>query len=389
MDLEIISAIIFYAILAVVLFFNRKKLSLMSKIIIAVKSKKGISFMEKLGKHKTFFKILSTIAIPIAFYFMFVVMSQILFNLYYTVTIPNPEPTVAFVIPGVRIPGSPLFFPFWYTIIAIIIVAAIHEFSHGVVAISEKVPIKTAGFGLFFIFFIAFVEPDEKKMLKASNLTRIRIAAAGPVSNIVLAFVIFSLLTYMDPLLAQNYEFQGVELVELLEGYPAEQFGLEQGMIITSVNQTMTTNLSSFTQVLVDIAPNSTVPIITDQGEFNVTLTSRPENESLGYLGVIGEQSWTFKENNILSQTGLVLFGVPHFRTDPYERGLLWWVAMIGFFIGIMNLLPIFGLDGGIILYSLFSYIVKNESRRNRIAMWVFTFFTGALILTIFLPYIL
>jgi Zn-dependent protease len=389
MDLELLSAFVFYAILAILLYLKRKSLTRMSKIIIAVKSKKGISLMQRLGKHKTFFRVLSTISIPLAIYFMFVITSQIVLNLYMMFAVPNPEPTVAFVVPGLRIPGSPIFFPFWFTIISIVVVATIHEFSHGIIAISEGVPIESAGFGLFFIFFIAFVEPNEKKILKKSNLTRVKIAAAGPVANIITSFVIFFLLTSLDPFLAENVDFTGVKVVETLPGLPAQEAGMTPSMVIQAVNGNQTPNITSFTDALSSMQPNQSVFVSTSSGDFNLTLASKPENETEGYMGILVEPSWNFKNPDALSQAGLLVFGLPYYRLNPYERGLLWWIALISFFVGLINLLPIFGLDGGIILYSLIGYIVKDESRRNRIATWIFAFFTASLILTIFLPYIL
>ncbi len=389
MDFELLSAIIFYSVLALIIYLKRDKVTRIGKIVIAIKSKKGITFMERIGKHKKAVKILSTISLPITFYFLFSVIFQFLLSFYYTVSTPNPEATVAFVVPGVRIPGSPLFFPFWYTIIAIMIVAVIHEFSHGIVAVSEDVPIKSSGFGLFFIFFIAFVDPDEKKMEKASNLSRIRIASAGPMSNIVCAFLIFYLLSLLDPLLVHNFDFTGIRIAGLLDGYPAQKAGIPVGAVITSINNNKTLNMTQFTDVLFYLSPNSTASILTDRGLFNVTLAQNPNNASKAYIGVNVEQAWKFKQNNLFSQVFYAFFGVPYYRFSPYDRGLLWWVAFIGFFVGLMNLLPIFGLDGGIILYSLCSYIVKNKQRRNKIVGYIFTFFTIIFILTIILPYIL
>ena len=70
-------------------------------------------------------------------------------------------PSISLIIPGVEIPGSTIFIPFVSGIIALATCLIVHEFSHGVISISEKISIKSIGLLLFAIIPGAFVEPDE------------------------------------------------------------------------------------------------------------------------------------------------------------------------------------------------------------------------------------
>ena len=94
-------------------------------------------------------------------------------------------PTVTPLLPGIEIaPGIPVL-SFWHWILGILIIATIHEFSHGIYARLNKVPIKSSGFAFLGPLLAAFVEPNEKTMAKKRNRKQIHILSAGPISNII------------------------------------------------------------------------------------------------------------------------------------------------------------------------------------------------------------
>ena len=62
-------------------------------------------------------------------------------------------PAVSIVIPGVEMPGSSIYIPFVYGLIGLATVLVVHEFSHGVQAVGEKISIKSIGLLLFAIIF--------------------------------------------------------------------------------------------------------------------------------------------------------------------------------------------------------------------------------------------
>ncbi|MBR1611810.1 MAG: membrane-associated Zn-dependent protease, partial [Methanobrevibacter sp.] len=62
-------------------------------------------------------------------------------------TLPSvfETPSVSIVIPGVDVPGSPIYVPLGYGLISLATVLVVHEFSHGVQSIGENIPIKSIG----------------------------------------------------------------------------------------------------------------------------------------------------------------------------------------------------------------------------------------------------
>ena len=78
----------------------------------------------------------------------------------------------------------PVFYiPFWYWLIALFVLAVVHEFAHGVIAKRFNIPVKSSGFAFLGIVLplipAAFVEPDEKKMDKAKKWHQIAVLGAG------------------------------------------------------------------------------------------------------------------------------------------------------------------------------------------------------------------
>ena len=92
-------------------------------------------------------------------------------------TIPSvfDTPSVSILIPGVDMPGSSIYVPFISGLIALATVVIIHEFSHGIQSVCEKIPIKSIGLLLFLILPGAFVEPDEESLKSSKKSSRLRV----------------------------------------------------------------------------------------------------------------------------------------------------------------------------------------------------------------------
>ena len=134
-------------------------------------------------RHKRFWTWTMNIGIFVAFFFM-VVMVYFLFT-----SLPSlfTAPQAALILPGVDLPGSPIFVPLGYGILALITVMVVHEFGHGILARVEGISIKSIGVLMLAILPGAFVEPDEEEIKKSKRSSKLRIYAAGSVFNIMLA----------------------------------------------------------------------------------------------------------------------------------------------------------------------------------------------------------
>lgn len=129
--------------------------------IIMWKTQKLKGLISKISNFSpTFWKWYMNVGIVVAFGAMILVTGSIISS------IPSifETPSVSILIPGVDIPGSQIYVPFIYGLIGLATVVIIHEFSHGIQSVCEKIPIKSMGLLLFFILPGAFVEPDEKSL---------------------------------------------------------------------------------------------------------------------------------------------------------------------------------------------------------------------------------
>ena len=289
---------------------------------------------------------------------------------------------VGFVIPGVRIPGSPIFVPFWPGIIAIGILAIVHEFSHGIVAAMEDIDLKATGFGFLAILPLAFVELDEKQMMEASPLKRMRILASGAFGNVVVWGLLLVILSTLFIPFASSVSFPlGIRVLGVNEGFPAEQAGIEIDDLIIGIDGNEILTQGQFLDYLQNVEPGSVINIETERGVFEVETTIHPQHETMSYLGVSVEG-----ETDILPEASEKYgFGIPVFF---WSFEVLLWVMTLNLLVGIMNFLPIWALDGGGILHGLLSYVIKNEKILMITLNLIFAFFLTLIVLNIIGPFI-
>ena len=112
-----------YLIVVILIIINRKKFQVESGFILLYRTKFGINFIDRIAKkHKEFLKIVGYVAIGVGFIGMIAISGLLIKGLYDLIFVPAAPPTLSLVIPGVQVPGSPIFIPFVYGIIALFIV---------------------------------------------------------------------------------------------------------------------------------------------------------------------------------------------------------------------------------------------------------------------------
>lgn len=259
-------------------------------------------------------------------------------------------PSVSLIIPGVEIPGSTIFIPFVSGIIALATCLIVHEFSHGVISISEKISIKSIGLLLFAIIPGAFVEPDEDELKKSSKLSQLRVYAAGSIANITLALIAILILSMASGAIPHYFDENGIEISRVLENSPASGV-LKEGMVIKSLDNKSIIDSKSYVDAINQLKPNDTLSIVTNQGEFNLTLDKNPNNESLGYIGIQSNYNYKLVDNS-LGPLPWILFSI----VDLFN-----WIFVLNLGIGLFNLLPIKPLDGGKMLEILLSYKLDKK----------------------------
>lgn len=312
--------------------------------------------------------------------FMFYFLVKGTYNL---LAIPNSKPLLAPVLPGVKIAGLPVL-PFWDWILSILFVATIHEFCHGVYARLSNTKIKSSGFAFLGPILAAFVEPDEKQIVKKTKHQQLAIFSAGPFSNIISAAVVLIIsLFILNPFVSSLFSVNGVQVAGLDKNFPAELSGIQVGEQILSINNIELQNINNFSSVLSDLKPGDKIKIKTNVSSYEITATQRPENPKSGFLGITVSPLETNVKPSVSERYGNFIPIVFLWLSE-----LFFWLYAISLGVGLFNLLPLGPVDGGRMFSTGISYFVKDKKLVNKL----FTFVSLFCLLLIFinlLPYII
>ncbi len=259
-------------------------------------------------------------------------------------------PAVSIVIPGVEMPGSSIYIPFFYGLIALASVLIVHEFSHGIIAVGEKISIKSIGLLLFAILPGAFVEPDEDELKQAKKSSRLRVYVAGSMANITLAVIALLLVSMISVGIPHYFAEDGIEIGRVVGDSPADGV-LKEGMVLEAIDNQQINGSESYLDVVESFKPGDNVTVKTDEGSYSLTLDKNPNNESRGFFGIQANKHFELV-NDSLGPIPWILFELLE---------LFNWVAMLNLGIGLFNLLPIKPLDGGHMLETLLSYKLSED----------------------------
>ncbi|MFH1151764.1 MAG: site-2 protease family protein [Nanoarchaeota archaeon] len=242
-DLVLLGLFVIFS--AVFLYVNRKNLSKDGPFFL-YKTKWGIKLIDYVGnKYKRTLKALSYFSIGIGYILMAGMLYLLIQTVYVYLTSPISKmikaPPIAPLIPYFpKLFGLQSFFPpfyFIYFIVSILIVATVHEFSHGIFAKRFGVKIKSTGFAFLKYFpalFGAFVEQEEKQMKKAKKFEQMSILSAGVFANLLTAILFYIILFWFF-----TYTFTAAGVA--FNTYSYTSVGIQN---ITSVNGVELTNPS-------------------------------------------------------------------------------------------------------------------------------------------------
>lgn len=253
---------------------------------------------------------------------------------------------VTLLIPGVTIRSVPNLV---YFLLAAPIVLVVHEVAHGIVARLERIRVKSGGFAIIIALIAGFVEPDEDEFNRARRVSKVRVIAAGSTSNILLSFLVASLLIF-NPAFGNVLELLspqvrsifyndpiGVPVVQVIGGSGAAQAGMHAGDIITAINDTEVKTPADLARVKLVPGEQVSVSILRDGEPMRLTVTvmGAEDDPSRGMIGIIRDVFPYMPPK------------VPFWIPWPHEVFMfLLWLWMLSFFIGIFNMLPMLPLDG-------------------------------------------
>lgn len=368
MNIDLISIIAFVVLMIIFLYMKRNKIVIQKIIypflyLFLYKTQFGIKFMNRTAKkYREWIKFAGYCSIGIGFLGMIFVLINIIYAVVQLITAPKvTTAAMALVLPGTNIPGVG-YLSFWHWIIGIFVLMIIHEFSHGIVSEAHGIKIKNSGFGFVCLLApvlpVAFVEPNEKKIKKQPDYIQHSIFAAGPVSNIVFAFIIL-LITFIviAPINNSITEPVGFSFDIINETLPAGIAGLESGMIINSVNGETVSSYNDFINKVNYVRPDENLLFGVDDKEYKIITTAHPDNPSKGFIGI-----YNFK-NEIISKPGYETFG----SVFLWIAELFKWLFLLNLGVGLINLLPFSIADGGKMFSILLTKTIKDKKKVKRI----------------------
>ena len=417
---------ILFSVFVIWFLYSRKKDLSREGVIFLYRTKFGIKAINYVGDNfKRTLHSIKYLIIALGF----VLMGTMVWMLGKTASIYllNPEitkiikaPPIAPLIPYFpKLFGMESFFPpfyFTYFIIALAIVAIVHEFSHGIFMRLFKIKIKSTGMVFLGPILGAFVEQDDKSFNKKSKIEQMTVLGAGVFANVIFALIFYGLYVafFFTSFAASGYIFNSyaIEKVPLENIYDFEEFGnltkvltlngtyyLDERLAI-QLNQDNGEYLVAYSEAPAILAEMHGAIIqaddvkITGQDKLREFLENKHPGEKIKFLT---EDDEGIKEYDIIlgeypRNPGMAYLGVGHLDTNNkgFVRGFLnlfmgfkenstfykptwdgnfvyfihylfWWIMVINLLVALFNMLPIGMLDGGRFFYLTILGITRSK----------------------------
>ena len=354
-DLYLLSVLVFAAIVAVLLWRDRKNVEQSYGVLFMRRTERFKKTIGKIaGLSPRFWKVLSTVGIVVCFgvmayglYMLIDIGVKVASGLVHT-------PALQFILPtpassGASGPGY-ILIPFWFWLITIAAILVPHELSHGIITRVEKLKLKSVGLLLLAIFPGAFVEPDEKQLKRAPLLSRLRVYAAGSSANFVVAALVLILTAFVIwPAIATP----GITLLDVNATGPAGLAGMTAGQVLDSVDGRPIT--STYFEYMAG------------RGYLTDELSSPAPGAQFNFTSAGKTYPITLGEMNNKTYMGIIY--TPNLKVDYLffminVAPLLTMLWLFSFAVGLFNVLPIPALDGGLMLDAVAQKMSKKYGKK-------------------------
>jgi len=367
---------------------------------LMIKTKRGLAAIDRWGRFRRFWTRVADLGVALAALAMASILILLVVDAVLALRLSASEAPQ--IQEALGIPGINPIIPIGYGIVALVIGVVLHELSHGIVARSQGIGVKTIGVLVCVVPVGAFVEQNDTDMMAAPRRKRDRVAAAGVLANFVLFAVFFvALSAVVSSSVVPNATGVGILYVE--PGTPAANATIAPGDIITAINGTATPTVAVFEDALANTTPGETIEVgyyATSSGSVvttPITLAPSPTIAGRGFLGV----SVSFLTPAELQQTLANPFGsssgpyvgaidwivLPLATLQPVQgttatfyhitgplgaagsgtfwigANLLYWLAWMNLLLGLSNALPLVPLDGGLLFRDFAASIVARFKR--------------------------
>lgn len=382
MNYDLLALFAFFGVLYLFYLRNKEKFTVQGKVLYMYRTKLGLGFMQsvaekypKISRFMGWLGIITGIS-GMIFIFVYLVKATIEF-----VITPSAVPPLAPVLPGVAIPGVPkLSFLHW--VIAIFIVAVLHEGAHGIQAIRNKIKLKSSGFAFLGPILLAFVEPDEKEMAKSKPARQLSVFSAGPFANILTGFIFLALFIFaIAPAYSSLYDIGGINVTNLTADAPLANAGLEAPFVITSINSIRLDSANALLNASSALKPDDEIIVETSKGVYTLRAAADPQNATRGIIGISSSEFVV----RLKESKGWIK---PFLPAIKWLNMLVMWLFIISIGVGLFNLLPLGPVDGGRIMFTLLFAVFKDEAKAKR----AWGFFSAVCLVLIFinlLPWVL
>lgn len=386
MNLDLLLLAALGVVLLIVFWFNKKKVDI-QKIafpiiyLVLYRTKIGLNLMDRIAKkYSKLVNFISVLGIYVGFFVMLVIFYFLIKGTYNFLFVGGLPP-IAPLLPGIKPAAGIPSISFIHWIIAIFVLAGVHEFSHGLVARLHDVKLKSSGFAVFSILLpivpAAFVEPDEEQLKRKSKKSQLAVLAAGSWSNFITAGIFFLIsLFVMVPLLNVTSYDVGVVIVAVEDGLPAYNAGIGAGEKILSINNQEIKSVEEFIDIMIGIKEGDNINIKTDKKDYNIVVVKNPTGDN-GYIGVsVTPEKRVFREG---------LWYWP--QIVSWLSLLIGWIFIANLGVGLFNLLPLGPVDGGRMFYLVSLMLFRNNEDKAKRLWLIVSFFTLALIAVSILPW--
>ncbi len=250
---------------------------------------------------------------------------------------------------GVLFPGTGIFIPGSYALIALVVTVVVHELAHGILARVHKIELKSTGLLTLGILPIgAFVEPDEKELEKRQSIEKMQIFAMGSFANLLVGVTAFMLILAITPISGSLVKSDGMLILDVTGGYPAEGI-LKSGMVIYEVNGKSARTAELFMNATSTLKPGDEISLLTNEGEFRLKTTNDPENESRAVFGI-----------SLTPNISLIV------KIIMFIKTAIFWIFFFNINIALVNLLPIAPFDGGrMIKEVMLTFDIREKTAKN------------------------
>jgi len=333
---------------------------------------KGVNelLIKILGKTRSAVSVFANVSVIAGFIMMGFAFWFLLNNISNFFVAQSEFSELTVLIPGVTLTSAPAIAAF---LLSIPIVLVMHEGGHGIVAALEKIKIKTGGFAIFIAMFAGFVEPDEEQFEKAKKISKLRVIGAGATSNVLFSFVLGAILltnpmfamVVPEPLQSTFYEkaeTSGVLVLSVMDGGGAQQAGIQENDIITTINDKPIFSPDDFPSL--NPGDTASVSVLRDGQplDFGLTVMAAPNNPEQGLIGIMRANEPPTPIYNVID------WGLDTPIGSDISYFLLW-LWMISFFIGIINMLPLPILDGGKFIQIIIDKRFSDKAVKT--TMWI------------------